>query len=207
MHEFLKVCSGAGSYYNNTVGFIDGTCRPICRPTVNQQDYYSGYKKVHLLKYQSVLFPNGLIGRLDGPFKGRRHDAAILHLSRIRKEFEEVLVNEDGSWFSIYGDPGYSNQKFIKVGFKNHQKLTPTQKRFNGDMSALRVSVEYGFGKILQLFAFLDFKKNQKLLKQQLKKQYVVAGILANCHTCLNGSQVSEYFDCSPPSIEEYLVI
>jgi hypothetical protein len=66
-------------------------------------------------------------------------------------------------------------------------------------MSSLRVSVEYGFGKIIQLFAFLDFKKNQKLYMQNIKEQYVVAAILANCHTCLRRSQVSTFFCCNPP--------
>lgn len=65
--------------------------------------------------------------------------------------------------YALYGDPGYSNSKYIKVGYKNHQRLSEKQKFFNKTMSALRVSVEYGFGKILQLFAFVDFKKSETL--------------------------------------------
>ena len=33
----------------------------------------------------------------------------------------------------------------------------------------------------------------------------MVAVLLTNIHTCLNGSQVSEAYDCIPPSIESYL--
>ena len=40
-------------------GFIDGTARPIARPTVNQRIMYSGHKRVHCIKFQvSVVFNN-----------------------------------------------------------------------------------------------------------------------------------------------------
>ena len=151
------------------------------------------------------MFPNGLIGRLDGPFKGRRHDSAIIHLSKVIPDMERNFVNTDGTWFALYGDAGYANQKFVKVGYKNHKKLSPDQHRFNSDMSTLRISVEYGFGKLISLFAYLDFQKNQKLFLQPLKQQYFVAAILTNIHTCMHGSQVSKYFSCDPPTLEEYL--
>jgi hypothetical protein len=166
---------------------------------------YSGYKKQHVVKYQSVVLPNGLIGRLDGPFIGRRHDAAILGLSTLKQELAATFGNAGGTNYALYGDTGYSNSKYIKVGYKNCRTLTPQQRTFNMDMSALRVSVEYGFGKVIQMFAFLDFKKNQKVYLQQLKQQYYVAVILVNCQVCMRGSQVSEYFYCDPPTIEQYL--
>jgi len=68
-------------------------------------------------------------------------------------------VLPDERMFIIYGDPGYTNQKFVRVGYKNYNVLSERQKLFNSDMSALRVSVEYGFGRITQQFAFVDFKK------------------------------------------------
>jgi hypothetical protein len=151
------------------------------------------------------MFPDGLIGRLDGPFIGRRHDAAILHLSNALQEMSLEFLNQDGSWMSVYGDPGYSNQKFVKIGYKNQRRLTELHRNFNAEMSSLRVSVEYGFGKIVQQFAFLDYKKNQKLYMQPLKEQYFVAALLINCQTCMRGNQISEYFDCQPPSLSNYL--
>lgn len=200
----IKVTRNAGCPYPHIFGFIDGTARPICRPTTDQHLQYSGYKKVHVHKYQSIVTPDGIIARLDGPFNGRRHDSAVLHLSRLLPEMEQKLMISPTKWYSVYGDPGYANQKFIKVGFKQ-KNLTQIQKQFNKDMSALRVHVEYGFGKIIQLFAFLDYKKNQKSLLQPIQEQYVVAALFSNCHTCLNGSQVGDYFNCSPPSLEIYL--
>ncbi|CAG7821696.1 unnamed protein product [Allacma fusca] len=57
----VQICCKAGSVFPNICGFIDGTARPISRPSYNQKDQYSGYKKEHQI-----------------PKHGRRHDAAIL---------------------------------------------------------------------------------------------------------------------------------
>lgn len=120
---------------------------------------------------------------------------------------QTFLVNSDGTWFAVYGDPGYSNQKFIKVGYKNHAVLSQVQKDFNSQMSALRVSVEYGFGKIIQQFAFLDFHKTQRMYLSPLKEMYHVAALLVNCQSCIRGrNQVSDIFGSEIPTIEEYLM-
>lgn len=195
-----------GSFYQNIVGFIDGTCREICRPQKNQRSYYSGYKRKHVIKYQSIILTNGLIGRLDGPIIGRRHDAAVLYLSDVLCEMTTFFAKRDGSNFAVYGDPGYSNQKYIKVGYKNHKKLNDKQKEFNKIMSSLRVSVEYGFGMIVSQFAFLDFTKTQKLLLSNLKKMYYVAAFLVNCQSCMRGrNQISDIFRSYVPTLGEYL--
>lgn len=72
-------------------------------------------------------------------------------------------------------------------------------------MSSLRVTVEWWFAKILQIFSFVDYKKNLKICKQNVAKFYKVATILTNCHTCLYGSEGSGYFNSSVPQLENYL--
>jgi len=118
---------------------------------------------------------------------------------------QRLFRNNGARNYAVYGDTGYSNSEFIKVGFKNHRSLNMKQQEFNKDLSSLRVSVEYGFGRVTQQFAFLDFKKNQKIYLQPLKEQYFVSALLANCQLCMNGGQISNYFKCTPPSVEEYL--
>lgn len=74
-------------------------------------------------------------------------------------------------------------------------------------MSALRVSVEYGFGKIIQQFAFLDFVKTQKVYNLPLKKMYFVSAFLVNCQSCMRGqNQLSDIFQSYIPTLEEYLL-
>ena len=53
-----------GAPLENCFGFIDGTVRRIARPKINQRTMYNGHKRVHSMKFQSVVIPNGLIANL-----------------------------------------------------------------------------------------------------------------------------------------------
>ena len=57
-----------GAAQDNCFGFVDGTLTPIqCRPGEMQRAVYTGHKRVHGLKFQSLALPNGLIANLFGP--------------------------------------------------------------------------------------------------------------------------------------------
>ena len=47
--------------------FIDGTARPISRPIQCQRLFYSGHKRVHALKFQTVMSPLGIMVHTFGP--------------------------------------------------------------------------------------------------------------------------------------------
>lgn len=68
LEEYAMAISQQGSALDNCFGFIDGTVRPICRPGENQRIVYNGHKRVHALKYQSVVVPSGMIAVMHGPF-------------------------------------------------------------------------------------------------------------------------------------------
>ena len=59
--------AGKGAPLKNCFGFVDGTVRPDCRPKRNQKTVFNGHKRVHSLKFQSVVLPNGMIANLYGP--------------------------------------------------------------------------------------------------------------------------------------------
>ena len=65
--EYSQAVYQKSNALENCWGFIDGTVRPICRPEENQRVVYNGHKRVHALKYQSVVAANGLIANLYGP--------------------------------------------------------------------------------------------------------------------------------------------
>ena len=138
-----------------------------------------------------------------GPIEGRRHDAFMLGMSDLLPELQR-LVKPNGEPYVLYGDPAYGISQNILAPFRG-ANLTADEQEFNRAMSKVRVSVEWGFGKIVQNFAFLDFKKNLKVLLQPVAKYYLVSTILTNCHTCLYGSLVSSFFYLNPPSLESYL--
>jgi nuclease HARBI1 len=47
--------------------FVDGTVRSICRPGSQQKHVCNGHKRVHALKFQSLVSPDGIIVHLGGP--------------------------------------------------------------------------------------------------------------------------------------------
>ena len=41
--------------------------RPVCKSDQNQRILYNGHKRVHGIKFRSIVSPNGLIASLFGP--------------------------------------------------------------------------------------------------------------------------------------------
>ena len=204
LRTFATAISNAGSPLNDCWGFIDGTVRPICRPGENQRLVFNGHKRIHGIKFQSVSTPNGMIANLYGPMEGKRHDAGMLRESGLMDQLEQYMTMADGTIYSLYGDPAYPLRPHLLAPYRGGV-ITAEQALFNKRMSAVRVTVEWAFGKILANFAFVDYKKNQKLYLQPVGKYYSVATLLTNCHTCLYGSAVSEFFGLQPPTVMEYL--
>ena len=127
---------------------------------MNQEAYYSGHKRHHCVKYQALTCPDGMIVNLKGGYEGRKHDAAILRDSQLYNQLEESARFPNGESFVIYGDQAYGIRELLITPFRNRAGLTSEQQEFNTRMSQVRIAVEWGFGKIIGEFAFLDFKKN-----------------------------------------------
>jgi hypothetical protein len=104
LQYYAQAVRNRGGAVQNFWGFIDGTARPICRPSVQQENYYSGHKRFHCLKYQSILCPDGIIVNLKGAYQGRRHDAGIFRESQLYNELERAVVFPDNERYVLYGD-------------------------------------------------------------------------------------------------------
>ncbi|KXS08770.1 hypothetical protein M427DRAFT_106414, partial [Gonapodya prolifera JEL478] len=164
---------------------------------------YNGWKRTHAIKFQGVLIADGIV-RISGPHNRKRHDSRIFQESGL----SETLINHarlpDGRRIQLYGDPAYGWNPLITAPFCS-VRITDVQSMHNADMSAVRIAVEWCFGKVLALFAWVDFKENQKLLLQPLGLYNKVAVLLTNCHTCIYGSQVVDLLRVDPPPLETYL--
>ncbi|CAN7988706.1 unnamed protein product [Ixodes hexagonus] len=201
LKEMSEAVHCKGAPLTNCWAFIDGTARPVCRPSEDQRQFFSGHKRVHALKYQALMCPNGLICELDGPYPGNKQDAGILRDNQLYEKLEDL--NGDHQ-FVLYGDPAYPLRPLLMKPYGG-ASLTKEQENFNAAMSTVRQAVEWGFGKIMPEFAFIDFKKNQKILLQAVPRMYRLAVLLTNCHACMYGNQVSSYFGVDPPCLFDYL--
>ena len=174
----------------------------ICRPSLNQRQVYNGHKKVHGIKFKSIVLSNGLIGNVVGPWEGRRHYCTMLHESDLLNDLRRV------AWFNgqppcIYGDPAYPMQIHLQTPYKE-ANLTRDQKNYNKPMKGVRVAVEWLFGEIKTYFKFADFKTQLKVGLNSVGKIYLVCGLLQNPRIHLYGNKVSEYFEMDPMTLEEY---
>jgi len=80
--DVFQKCAG----YDSVFGFVDGTVRPMTRPGRKnrghrrvdvQRIFYSGHKRVHAIKFQTIVAPPcGLIIHLFGPVPGNSRAGA-----------------------------------------------------------------------------------------------------------------------------------
>ncbi|KAL1422035.1 hypothetical protein MTO96_022497 [Rhipicephalus appendiculatus] len=119
--------------------------------------------------------------------------------------YRNLETINQGRTYVIYGDPAYPLRPLLYKPFGG-ASLQPYEVNFNKRMSSVRQAVEWGFGRVVADFAYVDFHKGQKMTRQRVGRMYKVATLLSNCRTCMYGSQVSTYFDVAPPTLTEYLV-
>lgn len=202
---FAAAIHAKGAPLENCWGFIDGTVRPVCRPQENQRIVYNGHKRVHGIKFQSVVAPNGLIAMLDGPYEGKKHDSGMLADSGLLTKLNNHSFSPAGDPLCIYGDPAYPLRVHLQGPFRNTAAgLTPDQEAYNKAMSQMRTSVEWVFGDIVNYFAFLDFKKNLKIGLSSVGKMYITCSLIRNAHTCMYKSSTTNFFGLEPPTVEDY---
>lgn len=193
-------------------GFIDGTLRRTCRPKEFQRMAYSGHKRCHGIKFQSVITPDGLIACLYGPIPGSRHDSFMLTESRLLDKLRAIIPEdlEIGDTYSLYGDPAYPQSSYLFGAFPNAPQNSD-EARFNAKMSSVRQCVEWGFKEISTLWPIVDFKRQMKIFKVPVAKYYIVAAFFTNCHCCFNGNETSKYFglhdDSGRLSLAQYLAL
>ena len=202
LHRYAEVIHLTGAPLENCFGFIDGTVRSIACPKHNQRVMYNGHKRVHSVKFQSVVAPNGLIANLCGPFEGKRHDSTMLHESGLLNDLRPVVFY-NGQPLCLYGDPAYALGVHLQAPYRGNH-LAPQMELYNKSMSEVRVAVEMSFGTISNYFKFIDFKKEMKVNLSPVGKIYFVCALLENAQTCLYGNQVSAMFDIDPPTLNDY---
>lgn len=205
LEQFAAAIQADGAPLPRVIGFIDGTVRPIARPSEGQEQDYNGHHRVHAMKYQAVASPDGLIIHLSGPYQGRHHDTAMYRASGLENTLMEHALDNNGNQMYVYGDPGYQLSPVLQVPFST-VNITPPQRAYNEAMSRVRVGVEWSFGHVLQSFAFSDYKKNQRSLLSAVHLHYIVSVLFTNLLSCITQNNASVgRFGVLPPTLEEYL--
>jgi hypothetical protein len=204
-------------------GFVDDTVIRIARPgggpadegvdadrwnTLIQMAFYSGYKKCHGIKFQTLELPNGMCAHLFGPMSFRRNDVEVLDESDMNEQLAELSrdLDPDGKQYKVYCDGIFSIESHM---LSKHVGETTREERYeNGIMTKIRIANEWAYGITESLFAMLKWWLAMKVrLNGEQGYYYITATILRNAHCCLEGNQITRYFQCRPPELEDYFDI
>ncbi|KAJ0405844.1 hypothetical protein P43SY_001576 [Pythium insidiosum] len=78
-----------------------------------------------------------------------------------------------------------------------------SQADFNAAMSNVRVTVEWGFANVTNLWAFLDLRRGLRLGLSPVGLYYLVGLLLSNMHNCARPNEISKYFNAAPMRLED----
>ena len=144
----------------------DATEFPVERPHDNemQQDYYSGKKKRHTAKATIIINKNVLIIFAGPIHNGKTHDMAMLRLDdpdfgMMTKRMKSTNTPEKHKQVS-WSDMGYEGVDSLYPGIvmmqpikrprkkkdQKRQELSPDEKRYNKQVSRIRIKVEHVIG-------------------------------------------------------------
>ena len=158
---------------------------------------------IHALKWQCIMLPNGMMPYPFGPICGSNHDGHMLRLSNLLPALDDIMA-ELGYVYSLYGDLAYPNTPTLMRPIAFAQVGSP-EELLNQVMSSVRISVEWGFGRLASLWPWLDYTRGMQVLLAPIGLYFPVAVVLTNAYTTLYGSQTGDYFGVLPPSLEEYV--
>ena len=72
-------------------------------------------------------------------------------------QLEEIMPHDgDLTMYTLYGDLAYAQSIYLIGGFRNADVGTD-EALYNQIMSSVRITVEWGFGAIIEQWKFLDF--------------------------------------------------
>ena len=188
-------------------GFIDGTSRACSMPGYFQGEFFSGHKRCHCMQFLSLTAPDGMILYTFGPTTGRHQDNFLVNSSGLGEEMLPHLSDLLGCGrdkYAVFGDPIFRLTPYVRRGFPRFGR-TDAQDMYTKIMNGARVTIEHVFGFVVQNWAFIDFKKQQKVRWTRPALQYLNAQFMTNCLNCIYPNHVSHSFQCPPPSLHEYL--
>jgi len=133
----------------------------------------------------------------------RRSDMKLLEESNLNDKLAAI-----GIWFA-FGDSIYPWLSNIRT-YHKHQDKTERQRMENRLFKSVRIAIEWSYGAISNLFAYLrNLSKLRLLRSKRLLHIFFVCVLLRNCHVALYGGIESNYFDIVIPSdmLEQYLQV
>ena len=165
---------------------------------------YNGWKGNHGIKKQSAVLACGNDLDVTDNESCRRHDTHLLGTSNLNERLENLTAGDDPEFNAmLYGDSAYPNLSRICCSVGGVGSLL-----FDAGMNGVRESVEWSYKEIHENWTILKNKKNFKMLVEngweKANNLMDLCWIFNNALNCMNHNQISQWFQCPPPSFESY---
>lgn len=138
-----------------------------------------------------------------GTIDGRRHDWTLYCRSGIEESVSQ-MTPVYGKQYYIYGDFGYKERSFFEFSYKG-SNLTAHQRGINCNMFKGQVTLERYFNGIKLYWVTMDYKRKMYMGESPVGALYIVTILLTNLRNWVYPNSFSQYFNCPPPTSEEYL--
>jgi hypothetical protein len=181
---------------------VDGLRVPMPRSSnlTVQACTYSGYTRDHNYLYCAIGSPCGIIMLLDGPHGGHNNDKCLIDLALVQ------LLKSLG--FVVLGDGAFTPVDDVVINIP-----TEAQREKHGisvgqcaALSAVRVPVEWMFGRLEQMFPYAFDCEAMSAHKTNPPDWLFACAFLANLRTCEEGTNSTLYFEMEPCfCVEEYV--
>ena len=106
--------------------------------------------------------------------------------------------------YCLYGVSGYNGRVYLEVPLQGAQ-LNENHKSFNMAISKSRVTVEWMFKEIKMFWTTMDYKRKLRILQAPSAALYFSGMVLCNIRNCMYPNEISQYFQCPPPRLDEFL--
>ena len=176
-----------------------------------QRAMYNGWKSIHGSKDQTVDGATGHTWDLFGPLPVRQNDLYLLRQSKMLERWKDSIDKIerpiDFPKLKIFGDSAYKTREHLFTYF-NRQRANELASALNHGLKAVRITIEWNYGRTVQLFKSLLKKDKLKAMAggdPNALKMYVVATLFRNFHAWLYGCETSNYFNISFSNPEELL--
>ena len=103
--NIFRKSASKGSSFGKLLGVCGrNSLTSVQASTNNQRALFNGHKRIHAIKFHSVVAPNEFIGNVHGPVKGKKHDSAMLTVLNVHNQLVQYSRKANGEALCIYGD-------------------------------------------------------------------------------------------------------
>lgn len=92
----------------------------------------------------------------------------------------------------MFGDSAYFDDDYMVTGGGR-------------GIASVRETIEWTYKDLKTVWKYCDYRHCLKMRNQPLGKIMFVCMLLRNMHITMYGNQNTQYFECLPPTLEEYL--